>query len=354
MAKTTWSIYDTVQPQDMNDIGQEINQLRSDVDNIEVPPASLTKAGIVQLSNATNGTREDRAATEKALGEVMQEAQAGKQAGIDRKAEVVAALNSIGVTASTSESWAQLIPKMASIIRATGNAAVGDVLVGKTFSNATGNNRTGTMPNQGAQAITPGTGNKAIPAGYHNGSGYVAGDADLVAGNIPKDVNLFGVQGILERLTTADRNAIIAAIVGKGVAASASDSNAVLAQKIGQIVIGKKFASGTTSPEASTFDFNMFPSGTVRFNRISVSGLTFKPTFILVYYPDNGAVITYKEGMSIYGSATSDISVLRVGGNGAVGTGNIIKSTGPAIVTEVGFSLPVTWNTGTHFWFAFE
>ncbi|WP_410769569.1 phage tail protein [Fontibacillus sp. BL9] len=261
MAKTTWSINDTVQPQDMNNIGHEINQLRSDVDNIEVPPASLTKAGIVQLSNATNGTREDRAATEKALGEVMQEAQAGKQAGIDRKAEVVAALNSIGVSASTSESWAQLIPKMAAIIRATGNAAVGDVLVGKTFSNDTGNNRTGTMPNQGAQVITPGTANKAIPAGYHNGSGYVVGDADLVAGNFPKDVNLFGIQGILERLTTADRNAIIAAIVGKGVAASAADSNTILAQKIGQISTGLKYAEGTVTANVSgdlLIPFNQF------------------------------------------------------------------------------------------------
>ncbi|MDN4069277.1 phage tail protein [Paenibacillus vini] len=242
MAKTTWSINDTVQPQDMNNIGQEINQLREDVDNIEVPPASLTMAGIVQLSNATNGSREDRAATEKALGEVMQEAQAGKQAGIDRKAEVVAALNSIGVSASTSESWAQLIPKMASIIRATGNATVGDVIAGKTFSNASANGLIGTIPDQGAGGtVTPGTTNQTKAAGRYTSAITILGDPDLVAGNLPKDVNIFNVQGILERLTTTDRNAIIASIVGKGVAASAADSNAVLAQKIGQIQTGKKF-----------------------------------------------------------------------------------------------------------------
>ena len=32
-------------------------------------------------------------------------------------------------------------------------------------------------------------------AGYHNGSGKVVGDTDLTAGNIKKDVNVFGVTG---------------------------------------------------------------------------------------------------------------------------------------------------------------
>jgi len=36
--------------------------------------------------------------------------------------------------------------------------------------------QTGTMPNQGAVNITPGTANQSIPAGYHNGSGTVSGD----------------------------------------------------------------------------------------------------------------------------------------------------------------------------------
>ncbi|MNI54147.1 hypothetical protein D3C73_1090290 [compost metagenome] len=193
---------------------------------------------------------------------------------------------------------------MAAIIKATGNAAAADLLAGKTASNASGpftgtmpdrgaaiitpsgtgavtipdgaykgakvaqvsvpaakvlNDTTiagvaGAMPNQGAQAITPGTANKAIPAGYHNGGGYVAGDADLLAGNIPKDVNLFGVQGILERLTSADRDAIISAIVSKGVAASAADSNALLAQKIGQIVTGaRRFKQTYTGVQTNTY-----------------------------------------------------------------------------------------------------
>ncbi|KZS45260.1 hypothetical protein AWU65_04600 [Paenibacillus glucanolyticus] len=49
------------------------------VGNIKVPDASLTEKGIVQLSSATNGTRENVAATEKAVKAAYDEALAGKQ-----------------------------------------------------------------------------------------------------------------------------------------------------------------------------------------------------------------------------------------------------------------------------------
>ena len=77
-----------------------------------------------------------------------------------------------------------------------GNAETSHVLAGKTFSSeVAGIGVTGTMPNRGAVVITPGTSNKAIQAGYHNGSGYVKGDADLKAENIKRGINIFGVLG---------------------------------------------------------------------------------------------------------------------------------------------------------------
>lgn len=115
-----------------------VGQIQEDLGNVQVPDASLTQKGIVQLSNATNGTRENVAATEKAVSQAF-------QAGNERKAEVVAALVAIGVSASTSETWAQLIPKIAAVIRATGNATAADILAGKTASNANGP-VTGTIP----------------------------------------------------------------------------------------------------------------------------------------------------------------------------------------------------------------
>jgi len=78
-----------------------------------------------------------------------------------------------------------------------GTATGADVLAGKTFSSSAGIGATGTMPNNGAASITPGTTAQTIAAGYHNGSGSVAGDADLTAGNIKIGVNLFGVTGTL-------------------------------------------------------------------------------------------------------------------------------------------------------------
>lgn len=224
-------------------IDAAVGEVREELQDIEIPDASLTQAGIVQLSNEINGSRENVAATEKAVSRAF-------QAGNERKAEVVAALVALGVSASTSETWAQLIPKMASIIRATGNAAAADLLAGKTASNASGP-FTGTMPDRGAITITPsgtaavtipdgaykgakvaqvsvpaakvlndtaiagiagtmpnqGTktstittqgGQYTIPAGYHNGAGKItASFANLVAGNVKSGVNIGGVMGTL-------------------------------------------------------------------------------------------------------------------------------------------------------------
>jgi hypothetical protein len=78
-----------------------------------------------------------------------------------------------------------------------GTATSADVLVGRTFSSSAGIGATGTMPNNGALSIAPGPATQTIPAGYHNGSGSVAGDTDLTAGNIKIGVDLFGVTGTL-------------------------------------------------------------------------------------------------------------------------------------------------------------
>jgi hypothetical protein len=80
---------------------------------------------------------------------------------------------------------------------ASGTAAAADVLSGKTFSNASATGVAGSMSNNGAVSITPGTTAQTIPAGYHNGAGSVAGDGNLVAGNIRSGTTIFGVTGSL-------------------------------------------------------------------------------------------------------------------------------------------------------------
>ncbi|MGN7360010.1 tail fiber protein [Paenibacillus sp. SAF-054] len=117
---------------------------------VEVPNATLDKKGIVQLSNATDGTREDVAATEKAVkaaydkgkdgvtaaGTAQQAAETANNnigplanlktaakgklvdainevftSGADAKQGIVNALSALGIAASTSETWASLTAK---------------------------------------------------------------------------------------------------------------------------------------------------------------------------------------------------------------------------------------------------
>lgn len=82
-----------------------------------------------------------------------------------------------------------------SAVLSVGDAAEEHVLEGRTFSKTGSAGLTGTMPNRGAASFTPGTAAQTILGGYHNGSGTVAGDANLVTGNIRAGVSIFGVTG---------------------------------------------------------------------------------------------------------------------------------------------------------------
>ncbi len=88
-----------------------------------------------------------------------------------------------------------------------GDAQATDVLTGKTFSNSDGTGISGTMPDIGKQEITPGIDEKAINQGYHDGTGNVAGDADLTTGNIRSGVDIFGIPGKTEVVDTTSGDA---------------------------------------------------------------------------------------------------------------------------------------------------
>lgn len=113
-----------------------------------------------------------------------------------KKGLIVDAINDMNQTAEVTDTHAELADKIRDISN-DANAAVGEVLSGKTFYQG-GIKRTGTMPNRGAQVITPGPTTVPIPVGYHNGNGYVATDPDLIPANIKSGVNIFGVTGNYE------------------------------------------------------------------------------------------------------------------------------------------------------------
>ncbi len=98
------------------------------------------------------------------------------------------------LAAGNIKSGMDLFGVIGTVIQASGAATDADVLIGVTYSNASGSS-TGTMPNNGAVSITPWTTAQSIAAGYHTGSGAVAGDANLATGNIRSGVTIFGVPG---------------------------------------------------------------------------------------------------------------------------------------------------------------
>jgi hypothetical protein len=149
----------------------------------------------------------------------------------------------------------------------SGNAAVNEVLNGKTFSNDIGD-QTGTMPNIGGVSILPSTTTQTIAAGYHNGFGSVVGDPDLIPANIKKDVNIFNVLGTFD---------------------------------------GKRFATGSTTSLSSGTTVNLsytsfgssgsFPLKVLQINH----NLGKKPSVMIVYNNSFGEYHTFNENFQ-YGT----------------------------------------------------
>lgn len=87
-------------------------------------------------------------------------------------------------------------------------ATSSDILSGKT-AYVNGSKVTGNVASKTTQTYTPGTTDQTIASGqYLSGAQTIKGDADLVAGNIKENVNIFGVTGTLKPLsTTSDATA---------------------------------------------------------------------------------------------------------------------------------------------------
>jgi len=141
-----------------------------------------------------------------------------------------------------------------SVIPATGTASAANVLSGATYSIATAANQTGTMPNRGAVTITPGTAAQAITAGYHNGSGTVAGDVNLYTGNILSGKTIFGVAGKTEVVDTYTTSPAVAANITKSKVAFVN----------GATVTGTLYGGYTCSGSLSNSRFCDNGDGTIR------------------------------------------------------------------------------------------
>lgn len=299
------------------------------------------------------------------------------QFGNERKQGLVDALIAIGVPASISEPWEDLIDKVESVIRATGNATPSDVRAGKTFSSASGNDQVGSIPVRTGGNVTPGPNDIVKDAGIYdtaitiqkvvvpadkvlagttiagtagtmpNRTGHVTGqsisrsgttlrirppqghypgtsdnsvqwnDPNFIAANIMKGVSLFGLAGTLESRLFAE-----------GSVGAASDHGYY------------EYVDG---------------SGTGVSYLVTVTGLTFKPTIILLIsnsakmftlyiggYDDGFGTETAKEVSGYNGRNRQNTLVT----NFKVGTQHVY-------VNNSGFSLPVDYPA-TFQWFAWK
>ncbi len=154
----------------------------------------------------------------------------------------------------------------------SGNAIASDLLSGKTASVDAGD-IVGTMPNRGAVTITPSTADQVIADGYHNGTGKVIGDSDLTPSNIREGINIFNIIGTLKP--------------------------------------EKKWASGTVSLTTG--------------QRITISGLTFQPSRIIVARTSNiGYHSIYDKNVAMNYYANPSLAPINIGGT----SGDYINATG--------------------------
>lgn len=131
-----------------------------------------------------------------------------------------------------------------------GDAEAKHVLETVSFSSdEAGREVAGTMTNRGGVVITPGASNKTIPEGYHDGTGYVEGDANLEAGNIKSGVEIFGVTGTLTPDSPPAGNAAVSDVLeGKTFESAVAGAGAVgsMPNRTGFVTAQSITYSGTT------------------------------------------------------------------------------------------------------------
>lgn len=203
-----------------------------------------------------------------------------------------------------------------------GNATPSQVLTGQKFSAGSNFNVGGTMPNNGAVTITPSTANQAIAAGYHNGSGVVNGDTNLVAANILNGKSIFGVAGN---------------------------------------VTARQYASGTATSSSSTVNFTAGTNtygGTQTvstFYYLNV-GTGFQPTTVLIYQNTSTVMTVYNTTWTLGLDGSFRILYTNVAGfSQSTDQSYVFKLDGTSAFTNAnGFQLPVPSSSASYYWIAYN
>jgi hypothetical protein len=217
MAKTDWQMGDTVKPDDLNQIGQEINDNSASINN-HISDYVRNPGYAVATGSADNyAVTLTPAATEYVDGMAV-----AVKINVDNTGASTINVNGLGAKAIKKPNGNDVSAgnlKAGSIYTlryngtnfilqgegGSGNAQPADVLSGKTFTNDAGD-QIGTMTNRGAinQTLTSQGQSYTVPAGYHNGSGKVTANiTNLTAANIKSGVAVGGVEGTFTSDATA-------------------------------------------------------------------------------------------------------------------------------------------------------
>ncbi|MDT9721372.1 pyocin knob domain-containing protein [Paenibacillus sp. ClWae2A] len=162
------------------------------------------------------------------------------------------------------------------------------------------------------------------------------------------------------------KSAVAAAITGKGVVASGSDTFPQLATKINQINVGPKYATGTIQSAATSMYFMTY-NGSYAFNHLSVSNLDFRPNKIII----RRTVQASGEDLNVYDYYTRAAAENSTGSNYnyytfSNGQGrsayivNVYEYSGlgipssNAFVNSSGFRVPVLNSNTSYTWEAFR
>lgn len=149
------------------------------------------------------------------------------------------------------------------------------------------------------------------------------------------------------------KQAIANAITGKGISTPGDAEFATMANNINAISTGRKFATGVVNASSTTLMFQNVSGSTGNWYHVTVTGLNFKPSYIIVWYAPSSWTynsIYYNDGkadtVKIYGHynmADTDTRITVMNANARSG-----------YVNNTGFCIPVSSSSMAMNYVAFE
>lgn len=169
------------------------------------------------------------------------------------------------------------------------------------------------------------------------------------------------VESVLNELFTFandGKTAVANAITAKGVSASPSDTFAALATKIGQISIGKKYASGTVTSSSSLSTYYFVDQYTTTpVYLVTVTGLSFKPSIVVVNSNNSNSRCFSVLSTNLFdyylGQNKAVVRMFDYNSSGSLTTAfDLLPKAND--ITSSSFTVPVLNSNQTYEWYAYE